>query len=250
MQNDAQKRTVDLQRPVVFDEAKLPELVHEEADARPRRPNHLGKRLLTDPCGNGLRLPLLAEIREQQERARQALFTRIEQVVHEVRFNAAVAGQQMRCEQFGESRFGMKDANHLRFVEANHRRLGHGSGGREPQGLPNQAAFAEKVPLAQQGDHRFLSLLGGDDDLDSALHDVKDGVRDVSLRENDPLCPIRGHSSPTAHGPKEHVRIKRGACGFPCHGSLPAPLIQPELHRSRRSIGPYLGEHVRPATAR
>jgi hypothetical protein len=45
-QHDAEERIVDLQAPVVLDEAQLPELVHEEVHARARGPNHLGQGLL------------------------------------------------------------------------------------------------------------------------------------------------------------------------------------------------------------
>src|SRR5271166_1308065 len=53
--NDAQQRTVDLEVPVVIDKAELSKFVHEKAHARPGRPNHFGKRLLADFCGDKLR---------------------------------------------------------------------------------------------------------------------------------------------------------------------------------------------------
>jgi hypothetical protein len=55
--------------------------------------------------------------------------------------------------------------------------------------LGDQTAFAEKVPLAEQGDYRFPPLLGGYDDFDLAPQNVEDGVGGVSLRENDPFAP-------------------------------------------------------------
>jgi hypothetical protein len=36
------------------------------------------------------------------------------------RFNAAVAGQQVSCEHLGKSGLGLKDADHLRFLETHH----------------------------------------------------------------------------------------------------------------------------------
>jgi hypothetical protein len=45
-QHDAQEGAVDLEPAVVLDEAELPELVHEEVHPGPRRPDHLGQRLL------------------------------------------------------------------------------------------------------------------------------------------------------------------------------------------------------------
>ena len=48
MEDNAEKRHVDLEISVVFDEPKVPELVHEEVDARTRRPDDLCKRFLRD----------------------------------------------------------------------------------------------------------------------------------------------------------------------------------------------------------
>ena len=64
---------MDLQVPIIFDEAELSEFVHEEAHARSCCPNHLGERLLTDLCADGFGPSLLAEIRQQQKGAGQAL---------------------------------------------------------------------------------------------------------------------------------------------------------------------------------
>ena len=49
MKYDIQQRTVDTQimSNVVVDEAELPESVHEEADPRTGRTNHLSQSLLT-----------------------------------------------------------------------------------------------------------------------------------------------------------------------------------------------------------
>src|SRR4029453_19687267 len=46
VEDDAQQGFVDLDAPVVLDEAELPELVHEVVHARARGPHHLGKDLL------------------------------------------------------------------------------------------------------------------------------------------------------------------------------------------------------------
>jgi hypothetical protein len=44
-----------------------------------------------------------------------------------------------------------------------------------------QTSFPEKVARPQDRNHRFLALLGNDRELDIALLDVKDRVRDLSL---------------------------------------------------------------------
>ena len=46
-----------------------------------------------------------------------------------------------------------------------------------------QTSFAKKLTLFQDCDHRFLALLGNDGELDLALLDVKNRVRDLSLRK-------------------------------------------------------------------
>jgi hypothetical protein len=51
---------VNLQAAVVFNEAELPKLVHEETDPGPRRPDHLGQGFLTDPGHDELMLSIFA----------------------------------------------------------------------------------------------------------------------------------------------------------------------------------------------
>ena len=95
---------------VVVDEAELPELVHELIDARTRRSDDFGQRLLADRRGDGLRTTLLAEIRQQKKGSRQPLFARVEELVDQVFLDPAVPRQKMRIEQLGEARLGLKNA--------------------------------------------------------------------------------------------------------------------------------------------
>jgi hypothetical protein len=44
-----------------------------------------------------------------------------------------------------------------------------------------QTSFAKEVTWSQDGNHRFLALLGNDGEFDLALLDVKNRVRDLSL---------------------------------------------------------------------
>ena len=48
VKDHVEQRIVDLKGPIVFDEPELAELIHEVADARPRRADHFRQRLLTD----------------------------------------------------------------------------------------------------------------------------------------------------------------------------------------------------------
>jgi hypothetical protein len=67
VQDRIQQRTVDFNFSVVADEAKLAEFVHEEADAGSGRADHFGQGFLADIGNDGLRTPLLAEIRQQKQ---------------------------------------------------------------------------------------------------------------------------------------------------------------------------------------
>jgi hypothetical protein len=89
---------VDLHGAVVVDEAQLPEFVHEEADAGPGRANDLRQRFLADLHGNRLRSAFFAEIGQEEQRPSETLFTRIEQLIDQVRLDAAVARQKMSRE--------------------------------------------------------------------------------------------------------------------------------------------------------
>jgi hypothetical protein len=44
-----------------------------------------------------------------------------------------------------------------------------------------QTSFAKKMTGSQDCNHRYLALLGNDGELDLALLNVKDRVRDLSL---------------------------------------------------------------------
>ena len=68
------------------------ELVHEEVHAGARRADHLGEGFLRDLRQDPLRLVSFAVAREQQQRARQPFFARVEQLIDQVGLERA------RCE--------------------------------------------------------------------------------------------------------------------------------------------------------
>jgi hypothetical protein len=47
-----------------------------------------------------------------------------------------------------------------------------------------QTSFAQELTWSQNCNHRFLALLGNDGELDLAFLNVKNRVRDLSLRKN------------------------------------------------------------------
>src|SRR6266478_7576537 len=69
----------------------------------------------------------------------------------------------------------------------------------DAQRMAIQTSFAEKVTWSQDCNHRFLALLGNDGELDLALLDVKNRVRDLSLRKNNLILPIFGYRFSLAH---------------------------------------------------
>jgi hypothetical protein len=71
-----------------MNEAQFSKFVHEETHAGPGRADHLGKRLLADFRDYRLRFVFLAKVRQQQEHTGKTFLTRIEQLIHEVCFDA------------------------------------------------------------------------------------------------------------------------------------------------------------------
>jgi hypothetical protein len=63
----------------------------------------------------------------------------------------------VRHEQLGESRLGVKDVQHLGLAYSYDLTFGHGLGGRQTQGLADQAALAEELARLQDPDHRLLA---------------------------------------------------------------------------------------------
>src|SRR5947208_16775987 len=82
-----------------------------------------------------------------------------------------------------------------------------------------QTSVAEKVTWAQDCNHRFLALLGNDGELDLALLDVKNRVRDLSLRKNNLILPKFGYRFSLAHLGEKYFGIKRGFNSLPHKGS-------------------------------
>jgi hypothetical protein len=199
---------MDLQVAVVLDETQFSEFVHELADTRPRRSDDFRQCLLADFHGDWLWTAFLAEIRQEQQRGRQALFARIENLVGQVLLRAAGAGQQMSDEPLAEARLVVQDTDHLGFSDPHDFAFDHGSGRRQAERLPDQAALPEELARAQDGGYRFLALREGDHDLDLARLDVEDGIRRALLREDDVVGAIGGNAPAATYGREKRVRIE------------------------------------------
>ncbi len=73
-QNGVQQRAMNLYFSVVADDPLFSKLVHEEADAGPRRADHFRQRFLTEGHRDRRSAAFLAEIRQQQQQTREASF--------------------------------------------------------------------------------------------------------------------------------------------------------------------------------
>ena len=85
---------------IIVDEAMLSEPVHEMADPRPGRADHLCQSILIHVGDYHISLAILAKMRKQQENPSQTFFAGVKKLVHEIRFVANVACQQMFDKQF------------------------------------------------------------------------------------------------------------------------------------------------------
>jgi hypothetical protein len=176
---------MDLDPAVVLNETQFSKFVHEKTHAGSRRSNHLRKSLLADFRNHRLRFSFLAKVRQQQEQPGKTLFTRVEQLIDQVRFDADRPTQKMGNEHLGECRLLMNHAQNLRFLQSRNGGIRYGRNGRHAQRLTGKASFTEKLVRSKNCDDRLLALLRDDGDLHLATLDVEDLVRGFSLREND-----------------------------------------------------------------
>ena len=101
---------------VVFNKAKLPELIHENIDPWPGCADHLCQVFLADPGNYRFGTALLAKMGQQQENPSQALLAGVEKLVDEIRFVSDVAGKQMRDKHFRESLLFVEHSCHDRLL--------------------------------------------------------------------------------------------------------------------------------------
>src|SRR5580704_474067 len=83
-QHGVQKRTMNLDFSVVIDKAPFSKFVHEEADSRSSGADHFRQRSLAEGHRDRHRTVFVAEIRQKQEKASEASFAGIEQLVDRV----------------------------------------------------------------------------------------------------------------------------------------------------------------------
>jgi hypothetical protein len=94
----------------------------------------------------------------------------------------------------------------------------------QSQKLADQAALAEKLARAQQGDHRFPAIARRDHNLDSALEDIENGICRGRLLEDDSALAIRRDLPTVVYGGEKYLWIEGSLSPF---GHCPQSLVIP-----------------------
>src|SRR6266446_1763741 len=122
----------------------------------------------------------------------------------------------------------MNGGDHGRLLYASNHAFIDGPRCCDAQRMAIQTSFAKKVAGSEHCNHRFLALLGNDGEFDLALLDVKNRVRDLSLRKNNLILPIFGYRFSLAHLGEKYFGIKRGCNPLPHnHSPLSSPIRTP-----------------------
>src|SRR5688500_17430270 len=124
----------------------------------------------------GSGLPSLPKLANKSRAPCQALLTRIEQLIDQVRFDADGPSQKMRDKHLGKRWFVMEDADHDLLLQPHNLAFRHCRSRRHAARLAVQATFAAEFVRSQDRDDGFLSLLGNYGNFDLAVVDVKDRV--------------------------------------------------------------------------
>ena len=202
---------------VVFDVAELSEAIHEEADARPRGADHLGKSLLGDRRKQRLRLARTAKIRQEQERPRQAPFAGIEELIDEIRLGSDASGQNELHEKVGEGVFLVQDAKHPVSFDLERDAAGYGhSRGRSHRPRFRDRFLAKEIPGGKHRYRGFFAPLGDDGELCPAILEVKHRVGRASLEKESLLGRVVLDDASRPFGRQKKSEIK-GLFGLTGH---------------------------------
>src|SRR5579872_825244 len=169
---------------------------------------HRGEGLLTDRGDHSLGYAFLAEMSQQQQNSGQPLFAGIEKLVNQILFVPDVPGQQISDEHIGQSVFSMESLHHRFLLNAQKLAIGYCRCSSHAERLTCEATFAKKVPLAQDANGCFLSIVGHDRYLHLAALDIKQCVSRIPLREDGLLLCERHNLPSLADGGKERVRVE------------------------------------------
>ena len=127
----------------------------------------------------------LAVARQQQQRARQPLLARIEQLIDEVFLDADVARQHVRDEAIRKIGLVVEKTNHLALRNAQHAHRRHGARRADAGRLVRKHALAKKLTGSEQRDDGLFSRGGENGKLHGAGLQVEDVARRIALRKDD-----------------------------------------------------------------
>src|SRR6266853_3162418 len=95
---------MNFQPAVVVDEAEFAELVHEEAHSGSCRTDNLGEGFLAHLWNYLLGLAVFSKVGQEEQDPRESFLTGVEELIHQVLFNANVAGEDVSKKEFGKVR--------------------------------------------------------------------------------------------------------------------------------------------------
>ena len=238
VQDHAEQTAMDGQSTVIIvDKPVLPEPVHEVADPRPGRANHLCEGILIDSGDHGFSLAFLAKMRKQQENPSQTLFAGVEKLVYEVRFIPDIARQQMFDKQFRNVMMLEKHMLHQRLLDLVKRAICHRSSRRGTLRLPGEASLAEKLTGVEDCDDRFFALLGYNRELYLAPPEVEQGIRRLPLPEDVTVYAAFYYGLPPKDAVKQIFPINVPLF-FICHNNL-SETVEVEATTCQRPIPDY-----------
>src|ERR1035441_9714662 len=115
----------------------------------------------------------------------------------------------MREEQFRNVALLVQHARYQRLRNPDQIAICHRGSRCDAQLLTCQASLAEEVTVAQDGDDRFLALVGCHRELHLALSDVEHGIRRLSLAEDIAVRAVFNVGFPAGESSEEGFPIDR-----------------------------------------
>jgi hypothetical protein len=167
---------------VIINEAQFPKPVHEKANPRAACAHHLRQSFLTEFGDSNLGLSILAEARQQEQKASQSFLTGIEKLVNQVLFVSDVPRQQIRHEHIGKRVFPVKHFHHGLLIDSHHGAITHCGRGALAERLPCKANFSEEVGLVENACCGFLSPLRHNCESYLSFPYIKNGIGRVALK--------------------------------------------------------------------
>jgi hypothetical protein len=198
VQDNTQEGIVDVDLAVVFDEAQLPEFVHEKIDPWACRADHLRQHFLRYFGKDLLRLARRVIARQQQESARQPLLAGVKELVDQVLLDSEIACQYVGDKAVRKLVFPVEHANHFVFLDDEDGGGCNSGRSRHANGLAGQAAFPKKITRSQ---NRYDRLFAGFVDygkLHAAFLNVHDILCGIALREDGFFSAKLSNLSPQA----------------------------------------------------